>query len=184
MNTEKTWPFPFVSTGLQYGLVAGLVAAELFSLVFLAVSCITQLIEGHFDVALVFVVGLYSQVFGVLPALLVGGCSGMLIGLVFHLYQRALSVQQGIMLGTLLAGLLGIVLLMLVAVWHTKHPQALNVFAHDRSLFFILDLPILMLYLGAGAWGGGKLARARLEQLEFRRQLAQKTTLKEQSLTR
>lgn len=165
MMRRRDRPFPFISSGIRYGLLAALAAAELYVAMFVILLLLLLLLQGSFSL-LPLLIFFWGQWFGVLPALLIGALTGAIIGAIFASLPYELTVGQGAILGILTAGALGI-LLISGLLWQHALPNILNPARHDRTFLLVFDAPIVLLYLCAGAWGGSKLANARLEQISL-----------------
>lgn len=168
MMKRRTWPFPFITTGIQYGLLIALATAEGYAVIFVILQLIIPVLQGNFYLLLsLLVFFFYSQLYGVLPALLVGGFTGAVVGAIFACLPYELTVRQGATVGVVSSLVIGSAIVGSAIYWRHYLPAMLNVAHHDDARLWVVDAPILLLYLCAGGWGGGKLARARLEQLEF-----------------
>lgn len=143
--THKTF---YIWRGLAWGALAGLVAAEIYLIGLTLVAVVTS---G--DLAL-FAVLLIGQIYGTITAILLGGISGALIGAVFAIFQRPRNIKAGATLGLVSAGvLLSCIVLGLLAASDFKTDIQLEL--HSAALL----LPMMLLYLVAGAWVGGKLSK-------------------------
>ncbi len=129
-----------VGHGLAYGAIAGIVAAEVYVV---GITAVTFIGSGDSSALLALFLG---QIYGVLPAAIVGTVSGAVIGVIFYSLDDRLSAQTGWLWGLLAAGLLSIPFL----IFLTSIP--------DTASTLIIGAPIVVLYLASGAWGGNKLA--------------------------
>jgi hypothetical protein len=160
---RRTWSFPFITTGIQYGLLAALAMAEGYAVIFVILQLIIPLLQGNFYPLLSLLVFFYSQLYGVLPALLVGGFTGSVVGAIFVCLPYELTVRQGATVGVVSDLVIGSAIVGSAIYWQHYLPTMLNVAHQDGTLLWVVDAPILLLYLYARGWGGAKLARARLE---------------------
>src|SRR5260221_224588 len=128
-----------VGHGVAFGALAGIVAAEIYIVGLTAIDFI-------FGDPWALVGILLGQFYGVLPAAVVGAVSGAVIGTIFFCLRDRLSPQTGGSWGLLIAGLMAI-------------PFVLLLFAiPDVAPALVIGMPIVVLYLAAGAWGGNRLA--------------------------
>jgi hypothetical protein len=127
-----------VGRGLAYGALAGVVSAEIYIVGLTAVDFI-------FGDPWALVGILLGQIFGVLPAAIVGAVSGAVIGTVFFCLGDRLSPQTGGSWGLLIAGLMALPFVLLILT------------SPDMAPALMIGMPIVVLYLPAGAWGGNKL---------------------------
>jgi hypothetical protein len=131
----------FLGLGTWYGLVAGFVSAEIFILGFVILDFV---FTGEFSYIVMFILG---QIYGTLPAVIVGATSGLAIGLFFFFIRNRLSPKTGAWLGLTTTGIVAFITLYLLFDLSKLEFYALVVFA-----------PILILYTVSGIWGGYKLA--------------------------
>jgi hypothetical protein len=136
-----------VGHGLAYGAAAGILSAEIY------IGAITALMfigGGYSSGQAVLVLG---QFYGVLPAAIIGAVSGVIIGTAFYFLRDELTAKTGWLWGLMIAVAMAV-------------PFAVLLFAitanTDNAAALGIGVPIVVLYLASGAWGGNKLAGGSL----------------------
>jgi len=158
MNITLQHRASFIVRGLGYGIAAGFVASE----VFIAASCILALIDSAFQGSPIttglsgaFVVAIYGQLFGMLPAIFVGSVCGAIIGLAFAVITHPLRRSTAITIGVGIA----VVLLCIAFFSITRNTPA----SQNQSSALLQPPGLLLLIapfiLASGAWVGHKLAQ-------------------------
>ena len=131
----------FVGHGLVYGALAGIVSAEIYVVGLTVIAFI-----GGDPGALV---GLFlGQIYGAVPAAIVGAVSGLVIGIAFFFLRNYLSAETGYLWGLFFALLLVGPVVLILAIPANPDPVPALAFG----------MPIIVLYLFSGAWGGHKLS--------------------------
>lgn len=141
----------FLGLGAVYGTLAGLVSAEIF---ILGLVIIDFVVTGQ--TTNIFVAVFFGQLFGVLPALIVGAVSGLIIGLLFFFFRQYLSPVFGAQLGLAITSIFTFVSLYLVFGTGQLEVYGLIVF-----------VPIAILYILSGVWGGYRLAGGKVAFSQF-----------------
>jgi uncharacterized oligopeptide transporter (OPT) family protein len=134
---------------MGYGALAGLVAAE----VFLVGISVVSIALGQLTAALVAM--LFGQVYGVLPAVIIGGFSGLVIGACLAYVPNQLSGRQAAVAGIVIAA----AMLLSLVVWLISRQDPLSIQSRPDAIGAVVFLtPIIALYLISGGWVGWKLS--------------------------
>ncbi len=129
----------FILRGLQYGFMAGLIAAEIY------LVCYAGFVHGPTIDALAFV--LFGHVFGVLPAVILGALSGLATSVLFEPIKDTLRPMSAAGLGMVVAAMILIPFALVIGF------NPLEMHLEDLATY----LPVGLLYLICGGIGGWRL---------------------------
>jgi len=126
-------------------MIAGVVAAEIFIAGVIVFGIVTGNSVSLFGIILIV---WWGQFFGAFVSGIIALFCGAVSGIGFFLLQNHLSLVRGVLLGTTLAALL-----LVLIVGGVLRPH------YSASTRLEDWVPIFVLFIAAGAWGGRKLAR-------------------------
>jgi hypothetical protein len=129
----------FIWRGLQYGFVAGFVASEIY-LVTLTLTAL-GINTDSFDLLVI------GQIFGVLPAMVLGAITGLITGILLEPLRPQLNTVSASALGMMVAFFIMLPLTVILA---------LN-FSHVTVQEALPYLPVATLFLMSGGVGGWRL---------------------------
>lgn len=158
------------NSGVKYGALAGFVGAELGIVGMAAVYSLGGVFGyGPSTPGMAIPIFLIGQVLGALPATLLGGVLGGVGGLLFAHWPDTVAKGGGMLWGVLYALSVYLLLVLCVHLGVGRTFVEYEVFAllfdyltsptTPDPEFLLLSLAVFILYLGAGAWGGAKLAK-------------------------
>lgn len=138
----------FSGHGAANGAFAGFIAAELYLFGLAAFDFVLGHDPGGAGLAVVL-----GQLYGVLPSIALGALAGAAAGAVFYFLQRRLTTRNAPWYGLGVAAVLGSPLIALGTLATLSAPSLGGL---------VVWLPVVGLYLAAGAWAGARLAGGRL----------------------
>jgi hypothetical protein len=137
-----------VGHGLAYGVAAGILSAEIY---IGATTALMFIAGGYFSGLAAWLI--LGQIYGVLPAAIVGAVSGVIIGTAFYFLRDELTAKTGWLWALLIAVPMTVpfAVLLLAGTANT-----------DKAAALVIGVPIVVLYLASAALGGKKLAGGSL----------------------
>ena len=140
----------WITTGAKIGLWAGAITANLFILLVTVQDNISTGSVDFYDIVLPYIV--LGQLFGTVPAILVGLVCGMFMGFVFYHLDKIDWLTSGGSEGFITT--IGLILLLLFACSWLEPDLIVEL---RRSFYSLQIFEVLFLFAAAGVWSGKQL---------------------------